>query len=119
MTARRFPPPWSVQELDACFIVIDNAVKERQLRERRRLRRLRLNLSFCVCSLIRFRFQPSIYQTTRIRFRFFARSEYFFLSPHLNSLRVNSHDPLPALNSCADCVSYSSVFHSRLRFARN
>jgi hypothetical protein len=23
MTARRFPPPWSVEELDACFIVKD------------------------------------------------------------------------------------------------
>jgi hypothetical protein len=22
---RRFPPPWSVQELDACFIVTDSA----------------------------------------------------------------------------------------------
>jgi hypothetical protein len=22
---RRFPPPWSVQELDACFIVADSA----------------------------------------------------------------------------------------------
>jgi hypothetical protein len=24
MPARRFPPPWSVEELDACFVVIDN-----------------------------------------------------------------------------------------------
>jgi hypothetical protein len=23
MPARRFPPPWSVEELDACFVVID------------------------------------------------------------------------------------------------
>ena len=23
MTARRFPPPWSVEELDACFVVKD------------------------------------------------------------------------------------------------
>jgi hypothetical protein len=23
MTARRFPPPWSVEELDACFVVRD------------------------------------------------------------------------------------------------
>jgi hypothetical protein len=22
---RRFPPPWSVEELDACFVVTDNA----------------------------------------------------------------------------------------------
>jgi hypothetical protein len=22
---RRFPPPWSVEELDACFVVIDSA----------------------------------------------------------------------------------------------
>ena len=22
---RHFPPPWSVEELDACFVVIDNA----------------------------------------------------------------------------------------------
>jgi hypothetical protein len=25
MPARRFPPPWSVQELETCFIVKDNA----------------------------------------------------------------------------------------------
>jgi hypothetical protein len=25
MTERRFPPPWSVEELDACFIVKDSA----------------------------------------------------------------------------------------------
>jgi len=24
MTPRRFPPPWSVEELDACFVVRDN-----------------------------------------------------------------------------------------------
>jgi hypothetical protein len=24
MTARRFPPPWTVEELDACFIVHDH-----------------------------------------------------------------------------------------------
>jgi hypothetical protein len=24
MTARRFPPPWTVEELDACFVVTDN-----------------------------------------------------------------------------------------------
>jgi hypothetical protein len=24
MPARRFPPPWSVEELDGCFVVIDN-----------------------------------------------------------------------------------------------
>jgi hypothetical protein len=24
MTARRFPPPWSVEETDACFIVRDH-----------------------------------------------------------------------------------------------
>jgi hypothetical protein len=24
---RRFPPPWSVDELEACFVVIDNAGK--------------------------------------------------------------------------------------------
>ena len=24
MTDRRFPPPWSVEELDACFVVRDN-----------------------------------------------------------------------------------------------
>jgi hypothetical protein len=24
MPARRFPPPWSVQELDACFVVRDH-----------------------------------------------------------------------------------------------
>jgi hypothetical protein len=25
VTARRFPPPWSIEELEACFIVKDNA----------------------------------------------------------------------------------------------
>jgi hypothetical protein len=25
MPARRFPPPWSIRELDACFVVKDNA----------------------------------------------------------------------------------------------
>jgi hypothetical protein len=25
MADRRFPPPWSVEELDACFVVTDNA----------------------------------------------------------------------------------------------
>ena len=25
MTERHFPPPWSVQELEACFIVTDSA----------------------------------------------------------------------------------------------
>jgi hypothetical protein len=25
MTARRFPPPWSVEEQDACFVVIDRS----------------------------------------------------------------------------------------------
>jgi hypothetical protein len=25
MPARRFLPPWSVDELDACFVVIDSA----------------------------------------------------------------------------------------------
>jgi hypothetical protein len=24
-TPRRFPPPWTVEELDACFVVIDSA----------------------------------------------------------------------------------------------
>jgi len=25
MTARRFPPPWSIDELEACFVVMDSA----------------------------------------------------------------------------------------------
>ena len=25
MTARRFPPPWLIAELEACFVVIDSA----------------------------------------------------------------------------------------------
>ena len=25
MTRRRFPPPWTVEELDACFVVTDSA----------------------------------------------------------------------------------------------
>ena len=25
MSQRRFPPPWSVEELDACFVVKDGA----------------------------------------------------------------------------------------------
>src|SRR5437660_1416973 len=28
MTARRFPPPWSVEELDACFVVTDRAAQK-------------------------------------------------------------------------------------------
>jgi hypothetical protein len=24
MTERRFPPPWTVEELEACFVVIDS-----------------------------------------------------------------------------------------------
>jgi len=25
VTFRRFPPPWSIDELEACFVVIDSA----------------------------------------------------------------------------------------------
>jgi hypothetical protein len=25
VTERRFPPPWSIEELDACFVVTDSA----------------------------------------------------------------------------------------------
>jgi hypothetical protein len=25
MSPRRFPPPWSIDELEACFVVIDSA----------------------------------------------------------------------------------------------
>jgi hypothetical protein len=25
MRTRRFPPPWSIEELEACFVVIDRA----------------------------------------------------------------------------------------------
>jgi hypothetical protein len=25
MTARRFPPPWSIEELDSCFVVKDGS----------------------------------------------------------------------------------------------
>jgi hypothetical protein len=25
VTVRRFPPPWSIDELEACFVVIDSA----------------------------------------------------------------------------------------------
>jgi hypothetical protein len=25
VTARRFPPPWSIKDLEACFVVKDNA----------------------------------------------------------------------------------------------
>jgi hypothetical protein len=25
MPERRFPPPWTIEELDACFVVIDSA----------------------------------------------------------------------------------------------
>jgi hypothetical protein len=28
MPARRFPPPWSVEELDACFVLTDSAGQE-------------------------------------------------------------------------------------------
>jgi hypothetical protein len=30
VTARRFPPPWSVEELDACFVVRDQYAKPGQ-----------------------------------------------------------------------------------------
>jgi hypothetical protein len=29
LTARRFPPPWSVEELEACFVVKDRADQKR------------------------------------------------------------------------------------------
>ena len=29
MTPRRFPPPWSVAELDACFVVRDHSGQKR------------------------------------------------------------------------------------------
>jgi hypothetical protein len=29
LTARRFPPPWSVEELDACFVVRDHSGQKR------------------------------------------------------------------------------------------
>ena len=28
LSARRFPPPWSIEELEACFVVIDGAPAE-------------------------------------------------------------------------------------------
>jgi hypothetical protein len=28
MSERRFPPPWSVEELDACFVVKDSAAQK-------------------------------------------------------------------------------------------
>ena len=31
MTARRFPPPWSVEELDACFVVRDQSGQQTDL----------------------------------------------------------------------------------------
>jgi hypothetical protein len=31
MTERRFPPPWSVEEQDACFAVRDRAAKTAQI----------------------------------------------------------------------------------------
>jgi hypothetical protein len=27
MNSRRFPPPWSIDELEACFVVIDSAAR--------------------------------------------------------------------------------------------
>ena len=36
MPARRFPPPWSVKELDACFVVRDQ--NGQQLASMRRMR---------------------------------------------------------------------------------
>jgi len=29
MPARRFPPPWSVEELEACFVVQDGSCQKR------------------------------------------------------------------------------------------
>ena len=34
MTARRFPPPWSVEELDACFVVLAYVYFEDEPRRR-------------------------------------------------------------------------------------
>jgi hypothetical protein len=28
---RRFPPPWTIEELDACFVVIDSAATKIEL----------------------------------------------------------------------------------------
>jgi len=47
----------------------------------------------------------------------FARSGDDF-SCHLDTLRVNDREPLPTLNPCADCVSYSPVLH-QIKFAPN
>jgi hypothetical protein len=32
MVERRFPPPWSVEELDACFVVRDHNGQQTRLR---------------------------------------------------------------------------------------
>ena len=45
---------------------------------------------------------------TRLRFCVLARSENFIWR-YVKSLRLNDHNPLPALNSGADLVSYSAV----------
>jgi hypothetical protein len=29
MNTRRFPPPWSVEEMDACFVVTDSAGQQK------------------------------------------------------------------------------------------
>jgi hypothetical protein len=36
MPARRFPPPWTVEELDACFVVRDHSGQRQHGRELRR-----------------------------------------------------------------------------------
>jgi hypothetical protein len=55
--------------------------------------------------------QPPVYHAVRERFCIFALSENHLVSFHLDTIGVNDHEPLPALNACADCVSYSPILH--------
>ena len=82
---RRFPPPWSVEE----------SVRQHQRQS---------DFSFCVECV----FSQSF---IRARARNSASCSENLVCWHLDGLGVNNDEPLPPLNSRADCVSYSPVLH--------
>jgi hypothetical protein len=52
-----------------------------------------------------------LYQGASLQFCIFACSENLLLCWHLDGLGVNNDEPLPPLNSRADCKAYSPVLH--------
>jgi hypothetical protein len=59
MTERRFPPPWSIEELDACFVVRDRDGQS------------------LVCFLALIFVEPPVYHLVRVNLCVFAPSENF------------------------------------------